>query len=196
VAFLVGAGVASAQGDDRTAEAFLEDAGRMFARLADGLRELLAVRAIIKDQAGIDRTRISATLNNPLKLAGNRREAVSALLGKPEAGYLAPLAAIDAGFRDLKAHELAVLDGVQAAVDELLALFNPEALERNLDGAGLLANLLQGGRRARLWELYQERYEEIAKAARSRFMGRLDEAFRSGYSRKAAEVGAEKVPQP
>jgi type VI secretion system protein ImpI len=89
-----------------------------------------------------------------------------------------------------------VLDGVQAAVDELLALFNPEALERNLDGAGLLANLLQGGRRARLWELYQERYEEIAKAARSRFMGRLDEAFRSGYSRKAAEVAAEKVPQP
>ncbi|HYZ24798.1 MAG TPA: type VI secretion system-associated FHA domain protein TagH [Rhodopila sp.] len=194
-AFLIGAGVPPAPGDDRAAERFLEDAGRMFARLTDGLRELLAVRAIIKDQAGIDSTRISATLNNPLKLAGNKREAVAALLGKPEAGYLAPLAAIDAGFRDLKAHELAVLDGVQAAVDELLALFNPEALERNLDAAGLLANLLQGGRRARLWELYQERYEEIAKAARSRFMGRLDEAFRSGYSRKAAEIAAEKVPQ-
>jgi predicted component of type VI protein secretion system len=63
-------------------------------------------------------------------------------------------------------------------------------LEAKLDGSGMLANLLQGGRRARLWELYQERYEDIARSARSRFMGRLDDAFRSAYARKSAEMSA------
>jgi type VI secretion system protein ImpI len=168
----------------------------MFAKMAEGLRELLAVRAIIKDQAGLDSTRISATLNNPLKLSATGREATTVLLGKPEAGYLAPLPAIEAGFRDLKAHELAVLEGVQSAVDELLDLFSPAMLERKLDRSRLLENLLQGGRRARLWELYQDRYEEIAKAARNRFMGRMNEAFRAGYTRKAKEVAGAKVLQP
>jgi type VI secretion system FHA domain protein len=190
VAFLIGAGLGPAAADDRSVEQFLDDAGRMFARMAAGLRELLAVRAIIKEQAGLDSTGISAALNNPLKHSTTGREATSALLGRQEPGYLAPLAAIEAGFRDLKAHELAVLDGVRSALDELLGLFNPEALEGKLDGTGVLGNLLQGGRRARLWELYQERYEEIARAARARFLGRVDDAFRAGYARKAHEIGA------
>jgi type VI secretion system FHA domain protein len=189
-AFLRGANLPTSTPDDRTPEQFFRETGRMFAKLADGLRELLAVRAIIKDHAGLDRTQISATLNNPLKLSANTREAVTALLGKPEDGYLAPLAAVEAGFRDLKAHELAILDGVQSAVDELLELFKPNTLERKLDGSGMLANLLQGGRRARLWELYQERYDDIARSARTRFMGRLDDAFRSAYARKSAEISA------
>jgi type VI secretion system protein ImpI len=188
--------VLDAAADDRSAEQFLTDAGRMFAKMADGLRELLAVRAIIKDQAGLDTTRLGATLNNPLKLSSSGREATAVLLSKPEAGYLAPLPAIEAGFRDLKSHELAVLEGVQAAVDELLELFSPEVLERDLDRSNLLESLLQGGRRVRLWELYQDRYEDIAKAARSRFMGRMNEAFRAGYTRKAKEVASAKVMPP
>ena len=154
------------------------------------MRELLAVRATVKDHAGLDRTQISAALNNPLKLSVNAREATAALLGGGEEGYLAPLPAVEASFRDLKAHELAILEGAQSAVEELLELFDPAELEQRLDDAGMMAVLVQGGRRARLWELYQERYGEIAGAARTRFMGRLDDAFRSAYARKSAEVSA------
>jgi type VI secretion system protein len=193
-AFLAGANLPTSTADDRTPEAFFREAGRMFAGLADGLRELLAVRAVIKNHAGLDRTQISATLNNPLKLSANAEEAAASLLGKPEDGYMDPLVAVAAGFRDLKAHELAVLDGVQSAVDELLELFNPSTLEHELDDSGMLSNLLQGGRRARLWELYQERYEDIARSARSHFMGRLDDAFRTGYARKSAEVSENSDP--
>lgn len=189
-AFLEGAGLQASAAAGQSPEAFFRDSGRVFARLANGLRELLAVRATVKDHAGLDRTQISAALNNPLKLAVNGREATAALLGRAEEGYLAPLAAVEAGFRDLKAHELAILEGVQSAVEELLELFDPAELERRLDDAAMLAVLIQGGRRARLWELYQERYGEIAGAARTRFMGRLDDAFRSAYARKSAEVSA------
>jgi type VI secretion system protein ImpI len=187
-AFLAGSRLPASTADDRPPVQFFREAGRLFTSLADGLRELLAVRAVIKDQAGLDRTQIGATLNNPLKLAASAQEAAAALLGKPADGCMDPLAAVAASFRDLKAHELAVLDGVRSAVDELLELFNPSTLERELDDSGMLANLLQGGRRARLWELYHERYEDIALSARNHFMGRLDDAFREGYARKSAEV--------
>ena len=189
-AFLEGAGQDAAVVAGRNPEAFLRETGRVFARLANGVRELLAVRATVKDHAGLDRTQISAALNNPLKPPVNAREATAALLGGGGEGYLAPLAAVEASFRDLKAHELAILEGAQSAVEELLELFDPAELEQRLDDAGMLAVLVQGGRRARLWELYQESYGEIAGAARTRFMGRLDDAFRSAYARKSAEVSA------
>ena len=194
-AFLEAAGQPAGAADGQDPEAFFRDAGQVFARMADGVRELLAVRAVIKDHAGLDHTQISAALNNPLKLAINATEATAALLGKGEPGYLSPVVAVESSFRDLKAHEMAILTGVQSAVDEMLALFNPAMLERKLDGAGTLATLLQGGRRARLWELYQERYEDISQSARMRFMGRLDATFRTAYARKAAEVSASEENQ-
>lgn len=176
----------------------MRDAGRAFAAMAMGLRDLLATRALVKDHAGVARTVIGATHNNPLKYSSGRAEAVRALLVRREAGYLPPLAAVEAGFDDLKAHELALLEGVQAAVQALLAQFDPTRLEARLADASALALLLQGGRRARLWELYTERYGEIAEAARLRFMGDMDRAFAAAYERKVREIGASreaKVPQ-
>ena len=90
----------------------------------------------------------------------------------------------------MKGHELAVLEGIQSAVEELLELFDPAKLESKPDEAGILTTVIQGGRRARLWELYQERYDEIAKSARLHFMGRLDDAFHAAYARKSAEMSA------
>lgn len=193
-AFLKAAGVPASAAEGQTSEAFLGDAGQVFAALADGLRDLLAVRATVKDHARLDRTQISAASNNPLKLSVNRREATAALLGRGEEGYMPPLAAVQASFRDLKAHELALFEGLQSAVDELLKLFDPAQLERKLADAGTLALLLQGGRRAQLWELYQERYDEIVVAARARFMGRMDAAFREAYARKSRELSAPASP--
>jgi type VI secretion system FHA domain protein len=175
----------------------MREAGRAFGALAEGLRGLLAIRATVKDHARLDRTQIGAAQNNPLKFSINGREAAQALLQQREDGYMAPLAAIEAGFLDLKAHELALLDGLQSAVAELLSSFDPATLEARLADAGAVSLLLQGGRRARLWELYTERYGEIAKTARARFMGHFDGAFRQAYERKSAEVSqASRTPPP
>jgi type VI secretion system FHA domain protein len=187
-AFLEGAGL---EPDELAGEpaTLLRDAGRAFAAMAAGLRDLLTARALVKDHAGVARTVIGAADNNPLKYAGGRAEAVRALLAGREDGYLPPLAAIEAGLTDLKAHELALLEGVQAAVLALLAQFDPARLETRLADASSLGLLLQGGRRARLWELYTERYGAIAEAARVRFMGDVDRAFAAAYERKVREMG-------
>ena len=163
-------------------------AGEAFAALASGLRELLATRALVKGQAGVTQTMIGAVDNNPLRHAVGRAEAVRALLAPREAGFLEPQAAIAVTLDDLKAHELALLEGVQAALAALLAQFDPTQLERRLEDASTLQLLLHGGRRAKLWQLYVERYEAIAEAARIRFMGDMDRAFVAAYERKVREL--------
>jgi type VI secretion system protein ImpI len=79
---------------------------------------------------------------------------------------------------------------VQAAVNALLAQFDPTRLEERLAESSALGILLQGGRRARLWDLYTEKFSDIAEAARVRFMGDVDRAFAAAYDRKVRELRA------
>ena len=83
---------------------------------------------------------------------------------------------------------------MRAAVAALLGRFDPKALEGDLADASTLALLLQGGRRARLWELYTERYAEIAEAARVRFLGDLDRAFAEAYESKVRDRALARAP--
>jgi type VI secretion system FHA domain protein len=190
-AFLAGAGLAGGDLDGEIDENFFRDLGAAFAAMAEGFRVLLAARALVKDHAGVERTMIRATDNNPLKYSINAREAVMALIAPRGTGYLSPLAAVEAALRDLKAHEIAVLDGMRAALQGLLDRFDPTVLERRLEDDSSLSVLLQGGKRARLWELYTERYAEIAEAARRRYLGDFDRAFKDAYERKIRDVRSE-----
>jgi hypothetical protein len=78
----------------------------------------------------------------------------------------------------------------QAALDALLADFDPAALEQKLGDEGRLTVLLAGGRRAKLWELFVERYAALADQARRRFLGDLDQAFREAYRAKLGQIGS------
>ncbi len=187
-AFLEGAGIGKETLQIADERAFMLEAGKAFARMADGLRELLGIRALIKNEARLERTQVGASGNNPLKFSANGQEAVQVLLHERGQGYLPPLAAITSTLEDLKVHELALLEGLQSAIRELLHAFDPVVLEQKLAESGTLALLVHGGRRTKLWELYSERYAEIAKAAKSRFLGNLDEAFRAAYTFKSADL--------
>ena len=189
-AFLEGAGLDTRSVSVDDARGFLHNAGAAFARMAEGLRELLAVRALIKEHARLNQTQIRALDNNPLKFSIDGREATQALLQPRGRGYMPASTAVETACRDLMAHELALLEGIQAAIGKLLQSFNPAKLEALLADAGSLGLLLQGGRHAKLWELYGERYAEIAAAARARFMGDVNDAFRAAYERKIAELSA------
>ena len=49
------------------------------------------------------------------------------------------------------------------------------------EAMGLLEKLLAGGRRAKLWELYEKRFREIAESAETRFLGEVGADFRDAY---------------
>jgi type VI secretion system protein ImpI len=185
-AFLEGAGLPPDSVRPGEEERAMREAGAAFRALAGGLARLLASRALVKREIGLDQTLIGATGNNPLKLSATADEATQALIRHRGSGYLEPVPAVEAAFQDLEAHELAMLDGLQSALAELLRRFDPERLEQELTKEGLLASLLSGGRRARLWEGYRSRYGQIADSARERFLGELGPDFARAYHRRSS----------
>jgi type VI secretion system FHA domain protein len=170
-AFLEGAGLAAGDAPpDQEPEALLRDLGRRYRMMAGGLVELLLLRAALKREAGLDRTMIAASGNNPLKLTATGEEAVRWLVRHRGTGYLAPDRAITAALDDLKGFMPEMVQAMQGALHTLLRRFDPADLERELADASLLQILAAGGRKARYWELFKERYGELARQAEAEFL--------------------------
>ena len=180
-AFLRGAGLERRAIGELEAEALLEAAGARLRDLAFGVTQLLRARAEFKDAARIARTQIRSTGNNPLKLAVSPEEAVMAVLLARDHAYLSPDTAVQGAFDDLRDHELRMLEAIQAALNSLLARFDPDNFEAELDQASRLATLVAGGRRSRCWELFRERFASMSIEARNRFLGEIGPAFAAAY---------------
>ncbi len=149
--FLEGAGVRMDQ--DADPQVVLRTAGEVFRAMVEGLRAVLMSRAAIKREFRADQTLLQASDNNPLKFAVTAEEAIAALLRPGRPGYLQPLAATSEAFADLKAHELAVMAGLQTALTNLLRRINPNTLEEQ-HRAGPVGSLLPLAHKARCWEQY------------------------------------------
>ena len=108
------------------------------AHMAGGLVELLVMRAMLKQEAGLERTLIAAADNNPLKLTATAGEAVRWLVFARGQGYLAPDQAIAAAIADLKSFLPAFVQAMQQALRGLLRRFDPAVLEQELADASFL----------------------------------------------------------
>ena len=161
----------------------MEALGRRFRAMADGMTHLLRTRAAEKQKVRIAQTIVGSNNVNPLKFAVSAEEAVSALVAARGAGYLDPDDSIDEAFRDLVDHQMRTWAALQAALRRMIDKFDPAAIEKELEDTGLLETLIAGGQSAKLWQLYQERYEEIARAAEERFLGEIGADFRDAYER-------------
>lgn len=182
-AFFRGLGIdpQSAPSDDPVAE--MEALGKRFRAMADGVTHLLRARATEKQKVRIAQTIVGASNVNPLKFAVSADDAVSSLVASRGSGYLDPDDSIDEAFRDLIDHQMRTWAALQTALRRMIDKFDPEAIEKELEDAGVLETLIAGGSRAKLWQLYQERYVEIAQAAEERFLGEVGSEFRDAYER-------------
>lgn len=178
-AFYRGLGVKPSNAEDEEAE--MEALGRRFRALAEGLVHLLRTRSREKQKVRVAQTIVGAANVNPLKFAVAADDAVEALLAPRGKGYLEPDDAIAQSHRDLVDHQVRTWAALQAALRRMIDRFDPEEIERELEAAGRLQTLLSGGRNAKLWQLYVERYREIARAAEERFLGEVGADFRDAY---------------
>lgn len=167
--------------DTELTEAEMEALGRRFRLLAEGLVQLLRSRAAEKGSARVAQTVIGSADVNPLKFLATQDEILAALIRPRGPGYLDPDAAINAAFHDLTDHQRRTWIGVQSALRRMIDRFDPATFEAEVNEAGLLKALLSGGRGARLWQLYETRYREMARAAEDRFLGEIGADFREAY---------------
>jgi FHA domain-containing protein len=153
---------------------------------------LLLARAMTKREVRADVTMIFSKGNNPLKFSPDVSVALAHLLNPQGRGFLGPEEAMREAFGDLRAHQLGFVAGMRAAVEGLLQRFGPEALEQRQTQKSMLDSLLPINRRAKLWDLYQQLYRDIAEEAEEDFHAVLGREFVRAYEEQVAKLASEK----
>lgn len=151
---------------------------------AERLIDILRARSSIKNELRLERTMISANENNPLKFSPRAEEALSYMFEHRGGAFLQGEKAIRDSFDDLADHQVAVLAGMRAAYETMLAEFDPVRLEQRLNaGASLLGN-----RNARRWEAYQEYYARLASDPEGSYSRLFGETFARAYEAQINEL--------
>jgi type VI secretion system protein len=184
-AFLQAAGVPDLQVADP--ERTLRAAGEVFRAMVEGLLQVLMSRAEIKNALRVERTILRAGDNNPLKFAAGSEDAIAALLLPKKPGYKARLESTREAFDDIKAHEMAVMAGVQTALLGLLKRFEPAALESRLQ-PGMIDSVLPVARKARFWEMFCATYRDIAREAQDDFNAVFGREFARAYDAQSQKL--------
>ncbi|ROM74204.1 type VI secretion protein [Pseudomonas brassicacearum] len=180
-AFLRGAGLDQLRLDKAQAEAQMESIGRSYRLMVEGLIDVLRARSSLKGEFRIQQTMIQPVENNPLKFAPNVDEALLLLLRHGNQAFMAPDAAVRDSFDDLRAHQLAVMAGVEAAIKHLLARFEPAQLEERMAKPGGLSGIFSGSRQAQYWQQFTELYSNISREAQEDFQDLFGREFSRAY---------------
>jgi type VI secretion system protein len=169
----------------------LELAGRLLRVMVGGLRELLAARASIKQEARLEMTTLRPRENNPLKFTVTTDDALRHLLRRePPPGYLGPIAAVEEVMQDLKAHQLATLAGLEATLKGMFQRFDPGRLEHEFTDRSLLDTLLPGHRKGRCWDLFGAEFRRIAQEAEEDFRALFGREFARAYEEQVRRLRA------
>ena len=158
--------------------------------LTAGAMDVLVARALTKRESHIDMTMIAPRANNPLKFFPDADSALTQMLGAQIPGYLAPLPAIAGAFDDLKAHELAVIAGMRAALAAVVQRFDPARIEGRLAEPGRFDKLLPSARKARMWDRLVESYGELARDADEDLQRLFGEKFSGAYAQQVERLRA------
>jgi type VI secretion system FHA domain protein len=156
--------------------------GQLLRAATAGVVELLVARAELKRAMRTDVTMIGATENNALKFSPHVDVALNHLLGPPMTGFMPPARAMRDAFDDLRAHQMGVMAGMQAALDGVLARFEPAQLENKIAARrSALAALMPSTRKAQLWEQFQQLYAQLSAEATDDFQALFGKAFAKAY---------------
>lgn len=179
-AFLRAVGTEDIRIDDADMVNTMARMGRVMKTLVTGLREILMTRTSIKGEFRIEQTMISAGGNNPLKFSISPEQAVEAIVKPGARGYLSAESAVEEALTDIKAHEVAMVTGMEAALKGVLARLDPQELAGRIETSGGLGSLLKG-KKARYWEVYEKLYADISDQAENDFHDLFSREFARAY---------------
>ena len=159
------------------------DEFEVIVRLAvQGLVNVLRSRAEVKNNFRLPVTSVKPVENNPLKFSQNAEDAFHNLFSKRNPGYLGPVDAFREGFDDVTFHQSAVLAGVRAGFNAMLARLHPQKLEELYDRKLKRTAMLGLGNKAKYWEMYRAQFEEIDRDPEAHFQLLFGEEFALAYN--------------
>ena len=149
--------------------------------------DVLRARAELKNGFRLPATLIQRRENNPLKFAPTGAEALARLLSAPNEAFLSGEAAIVDAMDDIRLHQVALLAGVRAAFDDLLAQFDPDRFE---DSEARRSRFGFGAGKGP-WERYRARYQALADDPEARFRRLFGDEFARAYEEQLSRAKRE-----
>jgi len=187
-AFARGAGLEVDQIAAFEQEVLFEQVGRMLIGFTEGLIQTLGGRTHIKSEFRLDQTMIRPAENNPFKFSTSKTRTLLQLLSKSDPAYKSGVKAISEGFDDVNAHQMAVIAGMEAALQDILARFNPKSLEKRIVSDSILDNILPGGKKAKYWDIFKILFDEIAGEAEDNFQQLFGREFSRAYEEQLSRL--------
>ncbi|MDG6399724.1 type VI secretion system-associated FHA domain protein TagH [Pseudomonas quasicaspiana] len=114
--------------DQGQREALAINSAALLKQSIGGLQQTLRTRSELKNELRLTLSMAQHGGNNPLKYAGDASEAIGLLLQAQRAGQLPGDQAIARAFRDIQAHQVALLAASRKALHGALAHFSPQHL--------------------------------------------------------------------
>lgn len=173
--------------DDADLERTMTRMGRVMRTMIVGLREILMTRTSIKSEFRIDQTMIASGGNNPLKFSLSEDDAVTALVKPKAKGYLSSETATEQALDDIKAHEIAMVTGMEAAIKGVLAKLDPDVLAGQIETSTAIGSMFKG-KKARYWEVYEKMYAQISDQAENDFHELFSREFARAYKEQLEKL--------
>jgi type VI secretion system protein ImpI len=148
--------------DDDQRQALALTAARLLKQSVAGLQQSLRTRSELKNELRLSLTTVQSSGNNPLKHSADTGEAVSALLRGEKPGQLTAEQAIGRAFRDLQAHQVALLAASRAAVHAMFEQLAPEQLALRFEREGRKPLIATAGSR---WRAYRRLHHSLGQDA-------------------------------
>ena len=150
-----GLGLSPEDLDEADAAVLGERMGELILLLTEEVRQLLALRdAALEQPAG---ARPGASASNPLAIMPTSEEALRVLFGPPRRAYLDSRQSFQTALSDLRQHFRQTDAAVRAATLTLANELAPEAIDKAASAESFIGQLLSS-RKARLWDIYVERW--------------------------------------
>jgi type VI secretion system FHA domain protein len=167
--------------------------GQIFRVVVEGVMDVLQARQRLKDEFRIGVTTFRQSDNNPLKFSANVEDALHNLLVKRNAAYLGPVDAFEDAFDDLRYHQMAMLAGMRAAFEAMVAQFEPDKLQEIFDRQLKTGGFVPMPAKMRYWELYRTRFEDVAKDPERNFRDLFGRVFSKTYEEQLARLKGESL---
>jgi FHA domain-containing protein len=164
--------------------------GQLMHHAVEGALKLVAARAAAKQELRAQVTTIQSKHNNPLKFSVDPQQALAQLLQPPMRGFMPGPDAVRDAMDDLLGHNIGTMAGTRAALQGVLKRFEPARLEAKLTNKGVIDAVLPMNRRAKLWELYIEHYQQVQDEAQDDFHELFGKAFVKAYEQQLDRLEA------
>jgi type VI secretion system FHA domain protein len=171
---------AGIEGLDPSSEA-AQTLGAMLRAAVGGMMEVLRSRERMKDELRVRGTTFKVANNNPLKFSANVDDAFHNLFVKRNPAYLDPAAAFEDAFRDVRDHQTAFQSAMRLAFESMLSQLDPNRLQDEFDRQIKKGSILGVPAKLRYWDLYRDKYSDLAKDAQGAFRTLFGDAFAKAY---------------